>query len=778
MRKIWPGTNQYESRYQRISIRLWKAFLALTLLVIFFFWSITVNLFNLYGEIPGVGKLENPQIAIASELYSADGELMGKYYRENRSPVSYDQIPQHLIDALIATEDVRFYDHAGIDFQSLGSVIVYSAQGSNRGGSTITQQLAKNLFKIRGQGSQGRLGNVPVLNVMIYKFKEWITAVRIERAYTKEEILTMYLNTVDFGSNAFGIKTASRTFFSKDPMDLDVHESATLVGVLKATTSYSPFVNPERSLARRNVVLAQMNKYNYINREQFDTLSNKQIDLNPRIEYHIDGPQKYFRLTINSYLQDWCERNGYDLYADGLRIYSTIDSRMQQHAEDAVRERMEDLQKKFYAHWKGRNPWVDERNNEIPNFIENAITRTQTYRNLKNYFGDNTAAIDSALNTPRPMRVFSYQGEVDTTLSPMDSLRYYKHLLHAGMMTMDPSNGHIKAWVGGIDYSHFKYDHVRQAMRQPGSAFKPFVYAAAIEKGHSPCTKMTDQPITIRYVENGENKAWSPRNTDRTFSYEPMTLRWAMARSINSITAQLTEKLGNGSVNGWDVVKEQAHRMGIDTARKRLESVPSIGLGSSDVNIYEMVGAYSAFVNKGIWNEPLLVARIEDRNGNIIHQFTARQQRVLKEETAFLMVHMLKGTLEEPRGTVQALFQYDMHRGNEFGGKTGTSSNQSDGWFMGVTKDLVTGTWVGGEDRSIHFRTTSTGEGSKTALPIFGIYMMKLYNDKELGITMGRFPKPEIKITKPYLCRTVLPKPDTVQVEINTDDLFIGPIPQ
>jgi penicillin-binding protein 1A len=777
--KVWPSTDKSAPKHQRLALLLWKIFAIAVLSGFLFYMSIKVNFLNLYGSLPDLRQLESPKVAVASELYSSDGVLIGKYYRENRSPVTYEQIPQNLINALIATEDIRYYEHSGIDFQSIGSVAWFLLQDNNRGGgSTITQQLAKNLFKIRKEDSQGLLGEVPGVKTGIYKLKEWITAVNIEKAYTKEEILTMYLNTVDFGSNSFGIKTAAKTFFNKTPLELEPQESAVLIGLLKATTFYSPFSNPENSITRRNVVLGQMAKYNFLSQQEHDSLSQLPLDLDPNIENHVDGPEKYFRLTINNYLQEWCEKNGYDLYMDGLKIYTTIDSRIQKHAEDAVHERMKNLQKKFYAHWKGRNPWVDEKNNELPNFLDQAVTRTEYYKALKKKYGNKEAVIDSLLNEPKPMKIFTWEGEADTLMSTIDSLKHYKHLLHAGFMTMDPFTGHIKAWVGGINYNNFKYDHVKQAMRQPGSTFKPFVYAAAIEKGYSPCFKMVDQPITIKYVENGEKKSWSPRNADRSFSYQPMTLRWAMGRSVNSITAQLTEKLGSDQQNGWDAVIELARRMGIDTAGKRLESVPSIGLGSSDVNLYEMVGAYCAFVNEGIWNEPLLVARIEDHNGNIIHQFSAKKQRVLSEETAFLMVHMLKGSLEEPGGTSQALFQYNLFKGNEFGGKTGTSSNQSDGWFIGVTKDLVSGAWVGGEDRSIHFRTTSTGEGSKTALPIYGIFMEKLYADKELGITMGYFPKPKVRITKKYLCRTYLPKPDTTVTspEETIDVDFIGPV--
>ena len=677
--------------------------------------------------------------------------LIGKYFRENRSPVKYEKLSPMLVKALVATEDIRFYEHSGIDPEAMGGVAYALFRRENRGGgSTITQQLAKNLYKTRTDDSHGVLGHVPGLNTFISKTKEWLTAVQLEKNYTKEEILTMYLNTVDFGSNSFGIKVAAKTFFSSSPDSLKVEESAVLVGLLKAPTTYSPRFSPENALSRRNTVLAQMAKYNFISPAEYDSLSQLPIVLKYKVENHYDGPATYFRGAVSEYMRKWCEENGYDLYRDGLRIYTTIDSRMQAHAEQAVEKHMRSLQGRFYQHWKGRNPWVDDKEKEIPGFIEATAQRTDYYRKLKEKYGDDEATITKLMNTPRKMRVFSWKGEKDTTLSPMDSLRYYKHMLHAGLMTMDPFSGHIKAWVGGINFKYFKYDHVKQARRQPGSTFKPFVYLAALDNGYAPCDRMIDRRITIKYKENGKDMEWQPRNVTRTYTGSNMTLRLAMARSVNSVTAQLTEAVG------WDTVAEYAKRVGIQSD---LEHVPSIGLGSGgDVSVYEMVGAYSTFVNNGFRSEPMFITRVEDRNGNVIHQFTPQQKKVLSEETAFLMLHMLKGGMEEPGGTSQGLWEYKLWKnGNQIGGKTGTTSNYSDGWYMGVSKDLVSGVWVGGEDRSIHFRTSSTGEGSKTALPIYGTYMERLYEDKDLDITMGPFPKPTGKITKKYHCPTPRP---------------------
>jgi penicillin-binding protein 1A len=743
------------SVYKSIVGFSWKIFLLGLTVATVYLVSVEYNFFYLFGSSPSLDKLENPRSDQASELYTADGKLIGKYFRENRSPVSYKEMSPTLIKALIATEDARFYEHSGIDPAALFGAVYDNLRGENRGGSTITQQLAKNLYKTRTDDSKGVLGHIPGLNIIISKTKEWLTAIKLEQRYTKEEILAMYLNTVDFGSNSFGIQVASKTFFSTSPDSLKTEQAAVLVGLLKAPTYYSPRFNPENATRRRNTVLVQMAKYGYLPQAAADSLSKLPLVLDYRVENHYDGPATYFRGAVADFMKEWCKQNGYDLYRDGLKVYTTIDSRIQAHAEAAMEQQMRTLQRRFDNHWKGKNPWVDERNKEIPGFIEETIKRTDYYKRLKKKHGDNVAAINKELNTPREMKVFTWDNperEKKMTLSPLDSLRYYKRFLHGGMMTMDPYTGQIKAWVGGINYKYFKYDHVKQARRQPGSTFKPFVYAAAIDNGYSPCDKIVDRPVTINYVEKGEKKSWSPTNADWVYTGAPMTLRRAMGKSVNSITAQLTELVG------WETVVDYAHRLGISSP---LDKVPSIGLGPSDVSVYEMVGAYSTFPNHGFYTTPAFITRIEDRNGNIIHQFMPEQKKVLREETAFLMMHMLKGGMEEPGGTSQALWEYDLWKGNEIGGKTGTTSNHSDGWFMGVSKDLVTGVWVGGEDRSIHFRTSQLGEGSKTALPVYGLYMERLYEDKQLGITRGRFPGPTVKISKKYNCTTVLPKVET-----------------
>ncbi|MBO9699611.1 MAG: transglycosylase domain-containing protein [Sporocytophaga sp.] len=683
---------------------------------------------------PGVEDLENPSSDQASEIYSADNILLGKYFRENRSPVDLTQISPNVVNALVSTEDVRFYEHSGIDAKGFFAIFWYMVKGDQRGSSTLSQQLAKNLFKTRNDEFQGILGYVPVVNVLLYKAKEWMLAIKLERNYTKEEIINMYLNTVDFGSNAFGIKVAARTFFNTSPDSLTIEQSATLVGALKATTLYNPVYRPENSLERRNVVLDLMVQNNILDAKDYDSIRKIPLKVDFKVENSTDGIATYFRGVLNKYLLKWCKENGKDLYGDGLKIYTTIDSRMQKHAEDAVAEHMKVVQKKFFEHWKGQNPWRYENKKEITNFIEDASKKTLTYKMLVKKFGEGHDSINIVMNTPVQMTVFSWEGEKDTIMSPLDSLKYYKHFLHSGFMSMDPSSGEIKAWVGGINYKYFKYDHVKQGKRQPGSSFKPFVYAAAIEKGYTPCYLLPDAPITFRYEENGEMKTWSPKNADWVFTGDSMTLRQAIGRSINSIAAQVLKLIG------IDAVINEAKKLGITS---KLEPVPSICLGSSDVSVYEMVGAYSAFVNSGVWVEPYFISRIEDRNGNILHEVIPKTRDALSEDVAYVMVHMLKGGVEERGGTSQALFKYNIFRGNEVGGKTGTTSNHSDGWYMGITKNLVSGVWVGGEDRSIHFRTSQLGEGSKIALPIFGLYMEKVYSDDSLNIPKGYFKRPK-----------------------------------
>ena len=745
--------------------RLRYAIIALYFIVLFF-CALELNFLWLFGYSPNKKDIKTPNINVVSELFTSDGKLIGKYYKENRTPVEYDSISPAIIDALVATEDVRFYEHSGIDIRSLLSSIVSTASGDKRGASTITQQLAKNLYSTRNRKSQGLIKYIPLVRTVIFKLKEWVTAYKLESYYSKKEILTLYLNTVPFGNNTFGIKTASKRYFNKNVHKLQVEEAALLVGMLKATTTYNPIRNPEKSLERRNTVLSQMQKYDFLTEKEFKKYSQRPLKLNPgSLDEGSDGGS-YLRSAVSRYLEKWCEDNGYDLYADGLKIYTTIDSRMQQYAEEAVTGQMKILQKRFENVWGNENPWRTTDGNEILDFPEKAAQRLPYYDFLKKRFNGNRDSIDYYLNRPKKMKIFSWNGEKEVLYSTIDSIKYYAKILNTGMMTLDPFNGHIKVWIGGINHNYFNYDHVNQAKRQAGSTFKPFAYLAALEAGMNPCDKIIDQAVRIPYILKGKTEYWEPKNSSYSFSGREMSMRWAMGKSVNSITAQITEKVG-----AKNVVK-YAHECGIESD---LKAVPSVSLGPNDVSVFEMVKAYGTFLNKGIRSEPILVEKILDLDGNLIEEFKTEQKRTLSEEIAWLMIYMLRGGMEEPEGTSQALWEWDLWKNNnQIGGKTGTSSDYVDGWYMGVTKDLVTGVWVGCDERSVHFKTSQTGEGSRTALPIFGKFMEKVYKDKSLGITQGPFPKPGVKITREYQCETPRYSSDTTSIDsLFTDSLYV-----
>ena len=730
---------QSEPWVQKTIKYLWIAFIGGFFGFILFVWMLSINFLGLFGSLPDFKALENPDSELASELYSTDGILLGTYFRENRSPVTFDELSPNLVNALIATEDVRFEDHSGIDMTAMLRVFVKSILlGQDAGGgSTLSQQTAKNLFKTRNDDNQGLLSSIPGLRMLIVKTKESIVATQLEKSYTKNEILTLYLNTSEFGSNAYGIKTAAKTFFKKSPADLNVQESAVLVGLFKAPTYYSPVFNPENSLRRRNTVLGQMYRNDLLTETEYDSITQLPIELDYSVSNQNQGLATYFREVVKADLIKWTKENlksdgsAYDLYGDGLRIYTTIDSRMQRYAEESVDEHMRTLQATFFKEMGTRDPWVDGNNQIIPNFIEDQVKRTEAYRLLKQRYGNDMDSIEFRLNEKKKMKVFSWEkGEIDTLMSTMDSMRYYKKFLQTGFMSMDPHTGHIKAWVGGMDHKYFKFDHVKQGKRQPGSTFKPFVYAAAIENGYSPCYTVVDQPVEV-YIPG--QPAWSPSNADGKFSYANMTIRHAMAESINSVTAYMMKKLSP------KIIVETARRLGITSD---LEEVPALALGVNDVSIFEMVGAFGTFVNKGEHTTPYYIDRIEDKNGNVIQQFTPKKRPAMSEEHAYLMTYMLRGGFEERGGTSQGV-PYTIREGNELGGKTGTTQNASDGWYMGLSKDLVSGTWVGGDDRAIHFRSWTAGQGSKTARPIWVKYMTKVYADKSLGYTKGAFPRPE-----------------------------------
>lgn len=720
--------------------------------VFLYLFLIYTNFLWLMGGMPGVEELQNPKLAQASAIYSADGVEIGTFFAENRIPIDSAQIARPVFEALIATEDARFFEHAGIDLKSMGGVALGLLKGGERGGgSTISQQLAKNLYNTRRKEMRGLLYYIPGIRTIVYKSKEWITAIQLEKRFTKGEIITMYLNTVSYGNNAYGIKTAAKTYFDKEPKDLNVQEAAVLVGLQKATTYYNPIRNPERSKSRRNVVIKLMEKHGYLAKSLADSLISTPLVINENNgeeEKETQGNYGYLKSAIAKYVEQYSNQNelDIDLYRDGLRIITTVDSRIQDMAEQAMWEHMKSLQKEFDNQWGSKNPWVYETGEEIPGFIDTVAKRTTYYKKLARKFEGNLDSVSKYMNQPLPMKIFTYEGVKPMVMSHMDSLKYYKKLLQCGMVSMDPYNGQIVAWVGGIDYDHFQYDHVKQGKRQPGSTFKPVVYTAAIDgpTNLTPCERIEDYVEPMEIEENGEKKIWQPKNANGVYSRANLTLRSALARSINSIAVQLTLRVGPSRV------AEYAKKLGIQSP---MRAVPSIGLGTSDVSLLEMVGAYTPFVNKGRRAEPIFIKEIQDRNGKVLVSFELKEdpEQVISEESAFLMRFMLQGNVEEPGATglrmrnYAALFQ----NGGEFAGKTGTTSNNSDAWYIGFNKDLVTGAWVGGDDRSIHFRS-SMGEGSRSALPMVGMFLDKLYRNKELGYKAGKFSKPTIEITKPY----------------------------
>ncbi|MCX2474634.1 transglycosylase domain-containing protein [Pedobacter sp. MC2016-05] len=745
--------------FKEIKNKYLRYFTILIFFIIIFFSALQLNFLWLFGYSPSYRDIKTPTLRVGSELYTSDGKLIGRYFKENRTPVSFSDIAPSVINALVATEDVRFYKHWGIDAQAVGRAVV--GMGKDGGASTITQQLAKNLYRTRYNKSQGFLVKIPLVRTLIVKLKEWLTAVKIESNYSKNDIITMYLNTVSFGNNTYGIKTAARIYFDKETKDLATTDAAMLVGMLKGTSLYNPTKNPEKALVRRNVVLSQMNKNNKLSKDSLAILSKEPIKLKEgKMEDGSDG-DSYLRAAVSKYLEKWCTDNGYDLNEDGLKIYTTIDSKLQKYAEEAVAEQMKTLQRRFYSVWGNEDPWYDSEKKKVE-YPDRAMKNLPIYALLQKKFPNQPDSVAAYFNKKKRMQIFTYKGDRDTLFSTLDSIRYYGKILNTGMMTMEPASGKIKVWVGGIDHKFFKYDHVNQAKRQAGSTFKPFAYLTALEQGMSPCDKFTDKPVKIEYKDKGETKYWEPKNADYSVTYQEMSLRWAMARSVNTITAQVTEKVG------WDNVVKYAHECGIDS---HLESVPSVSLGSNDVTVYEMVKAYATFMNKGIKTDPILVEKITDLDNNIIEEFKPKTKRVLSEEIAWLMTYMFRGGMEEPRGTSQALWEWPnlFKKNNQIGGKTGTSSDYVDAWYMGLTKDLVTGVWVGCDERTAHFKNGEQGEGSRTALPIFAKFMDKVYMDPSTGYTYGPFPKATVEITRTYNC----PSPQYVRDTSSNDSVEV-----
>lgn len=696
--------------------------------VILLFVVVLLTSIGLFGRLPTIEDLANPRSNLASEIISADQQLLGKFYIENRSNVRFEELPKSIVDALISTEDSRFYDHSGIDFRALGRVLVRTIIGGNSdsgGGSTITQQLAKNMFPRE---------DLNKIQVLFRKIKEWIIASKLERNYTKNEIIAMYLNTVDFGNQSFGIKSAARVFYNTTPDSLKIDEAALLVGVLRGPSYYSPVRNYDRALKRRNLVLSRMVKHKRLTAAEFDKLKELPINMTKfKAESHNSGQATYFREFLREQMATWCLKNkkpdgsNYNLYKDGLKIYTTINSRMQKHAETAVEEHMRQLQKEFFAHWKGYKaaPFSNIPESKIRSIIKQAMNRSDRYRRMKEA-GVGEDEIARVFRIPVKMKIFTWKGDSTVTMSPWDSIRYHKFFLQTGLMSVEPQSGYIRAWVGGINQKYFQYDHVYSGKRQVGSTFKPFVYAVAMQEGLSPCTQVPNIPICIQTPSG----PWCPDNSSKEFEGAMVPLKSALAYSINRVSAYLIKQYG------VQPVIKMVRRMGITSP---IDPVPSISLGTTDLSVYEMVGAISTFANKGVFIEPTWITRIEDKNGNILEEFIPKRDEALSEQTAFLVIELMKGVVEG--GTATRLRgRYGLN--NPIAGKTGTTQNNSDGWFMGMTPELVTGVWVGCEDRAAHFRSTALGQGANTALPIWGIYMKKVYADRKIKISKGDFERP------------------------------------
>ena len=719
---------EQKEKFRKYRKYVWWAAVSPLLLIILVMTLISLGVF---GDIPDIEEIENPRSNLASEVISSDSKLLGTYFVENRSQVDYKSLSPHLVNALIATEDERFYDHSGIDAYALSRVLfktVLLFQKNSGGGSTISQQTAKMLFDTRESLSGG---------IIVRKLAEWMIAVKLERHYTKQEILAMYLNRFDFINGAVGVKMASSVYFNTSPDSLRIEQAALLVGMAKNPALFNPVRRPDTTLHRRNVVLGQMLANELITQSQFDSLKALPIGLQFKSVDHNQGLATYFREYLRTFMLDWCKHHlkpdgkKYDLYRDGLKIYTTIDSRMQRHAETAVTEHLSKLQDEFFDHWKNKPnaPFFNMNQADVEKLMRISMKRSERYMNMKEA-GFKEEEIAREFNKKIKMRVFSWKGkgEFDTLMSPMDSMRYYKYFLQTGLMSMDPSTGYVKAWVGGINYKHFKYDHVKTGRRQVGSTFKPFVYAVAMQEGYSPCFRVPNIPVS--FVQE-DGTTWSPSNADDKHNGEMVSLKFALANSINYISAWVIKQFRPQTV--VDLVK----KMGITS---EIEPVPSICLGTPDISVFEMVGANATFVNKGVWTEPSFITRIEDKNGNVIQEFSPETKDALDENTAYATLSLMEGVVQFGTGArIRNRFKIPY----PVAGKTGTTQNNSDGWFMGLTPDLVSGVWVGCEDRSVHFRSTFLGQGANTALPIWGLYMQKVYADSTIKISKGAFPAPK-----------------------------------
>ncbi|QQT30251.1 penicillin-binding protein [Sphingobacterium multivorum] len=723
MKRVSKKNQLTEADVKRYTFNFWKIIIGIVAIGFLFILSIRLGVF---GKLPSFSDLENPKSNLASEVITEDHKVLGTYYVQNRSNVKYSELSPYLVKALVSTEDKRFYDHSGIDYSRTFTVIFHTLTGNKQGGSTITQQLALNLF------SDGRQKNF--LKRVIQKFQEWITAVRLERNYTKDEIITMYFNTVDFGAyNTYGIKSAARTYFNTTPDKLTADQAALLVGMLKGPGAYSPVRYPEKSRTRRNTVLNNMVAANFISAEEATKAKEKPLGLELKIANYGEGLAPYFRAVLKDEIKKEFAKlsitkpdgTPYDLDRDGLKIYTTINMSMQQYAEDSQKEWMKQLQSKFAAQWKNRDPFKGDK----AKLLVSGMKRSDRYRILKEE-GLNEDEIKKAFNVKVPMNIFTWKGSVDTMMTPMDSIKYNKLMLRNAMMSMEPKTGHIKAWVGGIDFDHFKYDQVKMGTRQVGSTAKPFTYAVAIDNGYSPCYSIPNYQQTY----NG----WTPRGNAQ--GGNPITLAKALAYSQNYATAYLVHEVGAAEVAAL------TKRMGITSD---VPNYPSISLGAYEASVFDMVGAYSAFVNQGTWIEPTAILRIEDKNGTPIYDKAPKVVKALNSESAYIIVDMLKKVVSQ--GTARRI-QWMYKLTNPIGGKTGTTNDNSDAWFIGITPELVTGVWTGAEDRGISFDRMEYGQGAAAAMPVFAYYMQKVYKDSNLKYTKGDFEQPQGGLTRVIDC--------------------------
>jgi len=756
-----------KTNFKKYILWFWATILGGLLVVILLFFTASIGGF---GALPTFEELENPQTNLATEVISADGVTIGKYATENRTPIKYKELPENLVQALVATEDERFYEHSGIDFKGFARAVI--KLGRDGGASTITQQLAKNLFTKRASRN--------IFKRIGQKMKEWVVSVKLERQYTKQEIIAMYLNTQDFIFNAVGIRSAARIYFGKEAKDLDVQESAILVAMLKNPRQYNPNreISKDKSRRRRNVVFSQMAKNGFLTQSEKDSLQLLPLKINYTPESHDEGYATYFRTHLQKIMRNWVEKNPkpngeeYDIFKDGLKIYVTIDSRMQQYAEEAVKEHMANLQTYFFREQKRNRtaPFYDIERDQIRGILTRAKKNSERYKRLK-IAGVSSKRIDSIFNAKTKMNVFSWRGNIDTIMSPMDSIKYYKHFLRSGLVSIEPQTGHIKAWVGGIDNKHFKYDAVAQQKRQVGSTFKPFVYATAIDQlRKSPCDMLPNTPYTIPKGKYGIPEEWTPRNSQEKYG-GMMTLKDALATSTNVVTANLIDQVAPENV------VRLAKSAGIET---EIQANPSIALGAVDLSLLEMTSAYSTFANKGLRVKPMIITRIEDKNGTVLKNFIPKTKEVISEESAYVILKLLEGVADSGSGirlrssftsSGKASTGFPYKFTNAIAGKTGTTQNQSDGWFMGIVPNLVTGVWTGGEDRATHFAGITYGQGANMSLPSWAIFMRKCYEDKSLNVSKEDFEKPE-NLTIKVECDEVIDENKKVIPKKNTDTDF------